>query len=71
MYIIDDVKVYDGDVYFDDWLVANGYYKREKQRDILLSNGEKTEEEFDEYIEGLEQEFLEWCDDHDLDGHTI
>ena len=75
-HVIDDVIVYEGDfegdyiAYFDDWLEANGHYKREAIRDRMLSAGE-DEEAFDEIIEELEEEFFSWCEDNDVDGQTV
>ena len=44
---IDNVKVYDGSAYVNDWARENGYRDREDLRCHMLENG-YSEEEFEE-----------------------
>lgn len=72
---IDGVKVYEnteeGENYalFDDWASANGYVTREELKMKLLIDG-CSDEEIDDQIAELEDEFLNWCDDYDVIGEV-
>lgn len=72
---IDGVKVYEnteeGENYalFDDWVSANGYVTREELKMKLLIDG-CSDEEIDDQIAELEDEFLNWCDDYDVIGEV-
>lgn len=68
---VDGVRVYDGGyVYFDDWLKEEGYYKQETMRDIYLSNG-MDEEEFDNMMDNLLEQFEQWAEENDLEPQEI
>lgn len=61
---VDEVIVYDGFAYFDDWLKANGYHSQSEIREDYLMNDQ--EDELDDELERLSDEFIEWCEENDL-----
>lgn len=73
MQYIDNVKVYEDkeerEIYvrMDDWVVANGYETREELKMRLLVDG-CSEDEISDAINQLEDEFSDWCDEHDVIG---
>ena len=62
---IDDVPVYDGVVYFDDWLKANGYKSKEYIKELYASTG-MTSDECDECITTLWESFIYWAEHNNL-----
>ena len=54
-------------MHFDTWLVDNEGETREVMRDRMLSNG--YEEEFEERIDELEEQFLAYCEEYDIEPH--
>lgn len=54
---------------FTDWLRENGYQQYRKNYDIRASRGEDPDVIYNDYTE-LEDEFVEWCDEHGYDAIT-
>jgi len=56
-----ELPVFDGCVYFDDWLKANGYFTQSSFRENAIVNG-YSEEVIEAELESLENEFHEWAE---------
>lgn len=67
---IEGVKVYDGTVYFNDWLLSHGYKKQAAIKDDLVSDG-FSEEEIEEQVNELYDQFEDWADENDLVAASV
>lgn len=55
------MKVYNGAVYFDDWLEAEGYKPEENIRLELAAEG-KTEGEIEDHVQEIFEKFENWAE---------
>ncbi len=63
--VIDGVRVFDGYVQFDEWLEVNGYESKSQiKENVLFEDG--SEDEAQEEIDNLYDDFCEWADENDL-----
>lgn len=67
---VDGVPVHEENiVYLNDWMRQEKGYTIEGYRHDLIVEG-LSEEQIDQMQEEVEEEFFEWCEDHDLRGET-
>ena len=68
--IVDGIKVYDGTAYFGDWLegMQYGVSSVNELKEDLLHNQEVEPEHLQAAIEEIEQDFFDWCEEHNIGG---
>lgn len=54
---------------FTDWLKENSHQQYRKNYDIRVSRGEDPDVIYEDYTK-LEDEFIDWCDEHGYDPIT-
>lgn len=64
-----EIVVFDGCVYFDDWLKAKGLLTQNSFREKAIING-YSDEAIDAELDSLENEFCEWAKENDLRVET-
>jgi hypothetical protein len=58
---IEDVPVYDGEAYLEQWLKVQGYSQKDQFICDHVADG-KTEDEIDSLWEEVTNEFYDWCE---------
>jgi hypothetical protein len=67
---VEEVPVYDGIAYFNDWLKTDQGVTREEIRESLIAEG-KSEGDIESHFEDLEAMFGEWCDRNNLQAQIV
>lgn len=65
-----DITVYDGIVYFKDWLLADQGVTREWLKDTLVVE-DASEDEIANHFENLEELFYDWCEENGVQGELV
>lgn len=68
--LIDEVPIYDGIAYFNDWLKEEQGSTREELQELLIAEG-KSEGDIDFHFENLEMIFSNWCEQNGLQPQTV